>query len=109
MAETTRPVRYSTQYTGRQTGAWAQGMGESVRDLVRALDHDDLLLVHRALEAYGQSLGSWDELFPSPEIRTMAQRARALAEHARAANVARDWIEQEAARAALKARENATP
>ena len=109
MAEVTRPVRYSTQYAGRQGAAWAQGMGESVRDLVHALDHDDLLLIHRALEAYAGLLTTADQAFPNPEQRRLAKRAEVLAEHARAANVARDWIEQEAARAALKARENATP
>ena len=109
MAEVTRPVRYSTQYAGRQGAAWAQGMGESTRDLVHALDHDDLLLMHRALEAYADMLTAVDREFPNPEQRRLSARAQMLAEHARAANVARDYIEQEAARAALKARENATP
>lgn len=109
MAEVTRPVRYSTQYAGRQGAAWAQGVGESARDLVHALDRDDVLLMNRALEAYADMLTAVDREFPNPEQRRMAKRAEVLAGHARAANTARDWIEQEAARAALKAREEATP
>lgn len=109
MAEVQRPVRYSTQYAGRKTGAWAQGMGESMRDLVHALDHDDVLLMHRALSAYAVTLRIVDETFPSPDVRRMAERAERLAEHARGTNTARDWIEQEPAREALRERERATP
>jgi hypothetical protein len=91
----TRPVRYSTHYTGRKGAAWAQGTGESTRSLVIALDHDDVLLMHRALRMYSEVLSGIDREFPNPDQRSMARRAMDLSEHARAANAARDWIETE--------------
>lgn len=65
---------------------------ERIRLIVATLDHDETLIVQRALMAYATMLDVADLPFPNPDQRAMGSRSDELGQLFQRANTARAYV-----------------